>query len=114
MSPAPEARLKQLETGTKRSVCQTRTPELPSGLKPAICDEQRPLAESGKSDEEIKPICALPRRDFSCIVRPLELKNLPVWAVRIAAGWWWIGSGGWAVCGVVECRRAAAPNPAYR
>ena len=55
MNPELEARLKKLETELRCLVCQNQTlAESPAGLAGDLRREVRLLAESGKSDSEIK------------------------------------------------------------
>ena len=98
MSPALEARLKQLETELRCLVCQNQTlAESPSGLAGDLRREVRLLAESGKSDAEIKAHLRARYGDFVLYRPPLELKTSLLWFGPFAlllggAGLlWWLG-----------------------
>lgn len=98
MSPALEARLKQLETELRCLVCQNQTlAESPSGLAGDLRREVRLLAESGKSDEEIKTHLRARYGDFVLYRPPLELKTYLLWfgpfALLLGGGGllWWLG-----------------------
>lgn len=98
MSPALEARLRQLETELRCLVCQNQTlAESPSGLAGDLRREVRLLAESGKSDEEIKAHLRARYGDFVLYRPPLELKTYLLWfgpfALLLGGGGllWWLG-----------------------
>ena len=96
MTPALEARLKKLETELRCLVCQNQTlAESPSGLAGDLRREVRLLAESGKSDEEIKTHLQARYGDFVLYRPPVESKTYLLWfgpfALLLGGGillWW--------------------------
>ena len=80
MAPELEARLKKLETELRCLVCQNQTlAESPAGLAGDLRREVRLLAESGKSDEEIKQYLKQRYGDFVLYKPPLESKTWLLW-----------------------------------
>jgi predicted CoA-binding protein/cytochrome c-type biogenesis protein CcmH/NrfF len=79
-SPEMEARLKKLETELRCLVCQNQTlAESPAGLAGDLRREVRLLADSGKSDEEIKAHLKARYGDFVLYKPQLENKTWVLW-----------------------------------
>jgi cytochrome c-type biogenesis protein CcmH len=83
MPPAPpelEARLKKLETELRCLVCQNQTlAESPAGLAGDLRREIRLLADSGKSNEEIKEFLRVRYGDFVLYNPPMSGKTYLLW-----------------------------------
>lgn len=80
MTPELEARLKKLETELRCLVCQNQTlAESPAGLAGDLRREIRTLADSGKSNEEIKDYLKARYGDFVLYKPPLESKTWLLW-----------------------------------
>ncbi len=83
MPPAPpelEARLKKLETELRCLVCQNQTlAESPAGLAGDLRREIRLLADSGKSNEEIKEFLRARYGDFVLYNPPMSSKTYLLW-----------------------------------
>lgn len=80
MTPELEARLKKLETELRCLVCQNQTlAESPAGLAGDLRREIRTLADSGKSNEEIKEYLKVRYGDFVLYKPPLESKTWLLW-----------------------------------
>ncbi len=83
MPPAPpelEARLKKLETELRCLVCQNQTlAESPAGLAGDLRREIRLLADSGKTNEEIKEFLRVRYGDFVLYNPPMSGKTYLLW-----------------------------------
>ena len=83
MPPMPldlELRLKKLETELRCLVCQNQTlAESPSGLAGDLRREIRLLADSGKSNEEIKEFLRVRYGDFVLYNPPVSNKTYLLW-----------------------------------
>ncbi len=80
MSPELEARLKKLETELRCLVCQNQTlAESPAGLAGDLRREVRLLADSGKSDNEIKQHLKARYGDFVLYNPELDIKTWLLW-----------------------------------
>jgi cytochrome c-type biogenesis protein CcmH len=80
MTPELEARLKKLETELRCLVCQNQTlAESPAGLAGDLRREIRMLADSGKSNEEIKQHLKDRYGDFVLYKPQLDTKTLLLW-----------------------------------
>jgi len=83
MPPMPleqELRLKKLETELRCLVCQNQTlAESPAGLAGDLRREIRLLADSGKSNEEIKEFLRVRYGDFVLYNPPVSRKTYPLW-----------------------------------
>ena len=80
MTPALEVRLKKLETELRCLVCQNQTlAESPAGLAGDLRREVRILADSGKSDEEIKQHLRARYGDFVLYQPPVESRTWLLW-----------------------------------
>jgi cytochrome c-type biogenesis protein CcmH len=79
-TPELEARLKKLETELRCLVCQNQTlAESPAGLAGDLRREIRLLADSGKSNEEIKTYLKVRYGDFVLYNPPVESKTYLLW-----------------------------------
>jgi cytochrome c-type biogenesis protein CcmH len=79
-TPELEARLKKLETELRCLVCQNQTlAESPAGLAGDLRREIRLLADSGKSNEEIKTFLKVRYGDFVLYNPPVESKTYLLW-----------------------------------
>ena len=80
MRPELETRLKKLETELRCLVCQNQTlAESPAGLAGDLRREVRLLAESGKSDSEIKEHLRARYGDFVLYKPELDTKTWLLW-----------------------------------
>lgn len=80
MKPELELRLKKLETELRCLVCQNQTlAESPAGLAGDLRREVRILAESGKSDVEIKSHLKARYGDFVLYRPELDTKTWLLW-----------------------------------
>ncbi len=80
MKPELELRLKKLETELRCLVCQNQTlAESPAGLAGDLRREVRILAESGKSDVEIKSHLKARYGDFVLYKPELDIKTWLLW-----------------------------------
>ena len=80
MTPALELRLKKLETELRCLVCQNQTlADSPAGLASDLRREVRLLAESGKSDEEIKQHLKARYGDFVLYKPTMESRTWLLW-----------------------------------
>jgi cytochrome c-type biogenesis protein CcmH len=79
-TPELEARLKKLETELRCLVCQNQTlAESPAGLAGDLRREIRLLADSGKSNDEIKTFLKVRYGDFVLYNPPVESKTYLLW-----------------------------------
>lgn len=79
-TPEIEARLKKLETELRCLVCQNQTlAESPAGLAGDLRREIRLLADSGKSNEEIKEFLRVRYGDFVLYNPPMSGKTYLLW-----------------------------------
>jgi cytochrome c-type biogenesis protein CcmH len=79
-SPEVEARLKKLETELRCLVCQNQTlAESPAGLAGDLRREIRLLADSGKSNDEIKVFLKDRYGDFVLYNPPVSSKTYLLW-----------------------------------
>jgi cytochrome c-type biogenesis protein CcmH len=79
-TPEIEARLKKLETELRCLVCQNQTlAESPAGLAGDLRREIRLLADSGKSNEEIKEFLRARYGDFVLYNPPMSGKTYLLW-----------------------------------
>jgi cytochrome c-type biogenesis protein CcmH len=79
-TPEIEARLKKLETELRCLVCQNQTlAESPAGLAGDLRREIRLLADSGKSNEEIKEFLRTRYGDFVLYNPPVSSKTYVLW-----------------------------------
>lgn len=79
-TPEIEARLKKLETELRCLVCQNQTlAESPAGLAGDLRREIRLLADSGKSNEEIKEFVRVRYGDFVLYNPPMSGKTYLLW-----------------------------------
>ena len=116
MKPELELRLKKLETELRCLVCQNQTlAESPAGLAGDLRREVRLLAESGKSDNEIKEHLRARYGDFVLYKPELGSRTWLLWF-----GPFVLLAGGAIIVVVVSRRVRAAPtelpalNPADR
>ncbi len=106
MKPELEARLKKLETELRCLVCQNQTlAESPAGLAGDLRREVRMLAESGKSDSEIKEHLKARYGDFVLYKPELDARTLLLWF-----GPFLLLAGGALI--VVLVNRRIRPSPA--
>jgi cytochrome c-type biogenesis protein CcmH len=79
-TPEIETRLKKLETELRCLVCQNQTlAESPAGLAGDLRREIRLLADSGKSNEEIKEFLRVRYGDFVLYNPPMSGKTYLLW-----------------------------------
>lgn len=79
-TPEIEARLKKLETELRCLVCQNQTlAESPAGLAGDLRREIRLLADSGKSNQEIKEFLRVRYGDFVLYNPPMSGKTYLLW-----------------------------------
>jgi cytochrome c-type biogenesis protein CcmH len=111
MPPAPpelEARLKKLETELRCLVCQNQTlAESPAGLAGDLRREIRLLADSGKSNEEIKTFLKVRYGDFVLYKPVLESKTYVLWFAPFVM----LIGGAVLVFLVARKRRTVTPAP---
>ena len=108
MSPELAVRLKKLETELRCLVCQNQTlAESPAGLAGDLRREIRLLADSGKSDEEIKQHLKERYGDFVLYKPPVESRTWLLWF-----GPFVLLFGGALLVGIINRRtpRSVAPS----
>ena len=106
MKPELELRLKKLETELRCLVCQNQTlAESPAGLAGDLRREVRLLAESGKSDSEIKEHLRARYGDFVLYKPELGSRTWLLWF-----GPFVLLAGGAIIVVVVTRRVRAAPS----
>ena len=106
MTPALELRLKKLETELRCLVCQNQTlAESPAGLAGDLRREVRLLAESGKSDSEIKEHLKARYGDFVLYKPQLGSRTWLLWF-----GPFVLLAGGAIIVVVIARRVRAAPS----